>query len=517
MKVKRALVSVSDKTGLVDFAQGLVELGIEVISTGGTYNRLKEAGLDVTYISDVTNFPEILDGRVKTLHPAIHGGILAKRSDEKHMEELASMGFGPIDMVVVNLYPFEATIAKEGVTLDEAIENIDIGGPTMIRSAAKNWKDVAVLVEPSMYPQVLGELKENGGALDPSTKMALAVKAFEHTARYDSIISGYLAKSSGKSSDFPERFSLQLERVQTLRYGENPHQRAAFYREHFQTEPCLATAQQLHGKELSFNNINDADAAVEMVKDFPRTTVVAVKHTNPCGIASADTLLEAYKKAYKSDPVSIFGGIVAVNRPLDGPTAQELASIFLEIVIAPDFEEEALDILKAKKNLRLLRIPGLGQKPAGNRLDMKRVVGGMLLQDADLMDLEPDKLQVVTEKRPSEDEMEDLLFAWKAVKHVKSNAIVVAKDMATLGVGAGQMNRINSARFALEQAGDEAKAAVLASDAFFPFPDVVEAAGEAGISAIIQPGGSIRDDESIKAANALGISMIFTGIRHFKH
>jgi phosphoribosylaminoimidazolecarboxamide formyltransferase/IMP cyclohydrolase len=428
------------------------------------------------------------------------------------------LGIEPIDMVVVNLYPFEATIAKEGVGLEEVIENIDIGGPTMIRSAAKNAKDVAVVVDPGMYSDILKEMRENKGALSEASRMNLAIAAFKATARYDSIISSYLEKRlSAKSGKFPESLVIQFEKAQDLRYGENPHQEASFYKELYLNEPSIATAQQLHGKELSFNNINDANAAIEMVKDFNETTVVAVKHTNPCGLASADTLLDAYNKAYESDPVSIFGGIIALNRELDAATAKAISSIFVEIVIAPDFQEEALEILMAKKNLRLLRIPGLGERRTSQYLDMKRVLGGMLIQDADTMYLDPSELQVVTDKKPTDDEMRDLLFAWKVVKHVKSNAIVVVKDNATIGVGAGQMNRINSARLAFEQAGEKSKGAVLASDAFFPFPDVVEAAGKAGISAIIQPGGSIRDDESIKAANALGIAMIFTGIRHFKH
>ncbi len=516
MKLKRAIISVSDKTGIVELAKGLKNAGIEIISTGGTYKVLKEAGIDVAYISEVTNFPEILDGRVKTLHPAVHGGILARRDDPKHIEELRTQGIETVDMIVVNLYPFEATIEKADVTLEEAIENIDIGGPTMIRSAAKNWSDVAVVTNPDMYGPVLKELE--GGGISDETRLKLSLEAFKHTSRYDSVIYNYLAEQveDGKI-DFADRYFIDLQKVQDLRYGENPHQNAAFYKEHRLTEPSIASALQLGGKELSFNNINDGDAALEMAKDFDELAVVAVKHTNPCGLATGKTVLDAYKKTYESDPVSIFGGIVAVNRIIDRETAEEISKIFVEIVIAPDYEDEALDILKTRESLRILKVPGLGEKRAEKRLMLKQVTGGMLIQDADLASYDPDNLKVVTQKAPTDEEMKDLLFSWKVCKHVKSNAIVAVKNLGTVGVGAGQMNRINAARLGFEQAGDKIKGAVLASDAFFPFPDVVKAAEEVGISAIIQPGGSIRDNESIEAADKAGIAMVFTGMRHFRH
>jgi phosphoribosylaminoimidazolecarboxamide formyltransferase/IMP cyclohydrolase len=513
IKVRTALISVYDKEGLEDFARGLAELGIRILSTGGTYSRLVDANIPVTSVSEVTGFPEILRGRVKSLHPKIHGGILACRETPQDMEDLARHGIDPIDLVVVNLYPFEATVSRPDVTMDEARENIDIGGPAMIRAAAKNFPHVAVVVSPSRYQAVLEALRRDGG-IPASLSLELAVEAFQRTAAHDSHIVAFLAKQVGEPELFPAKLNLQLDKVAELRYGENSHQRAAFYREATLSLPSLAAARQLQGKPLSFNNINDASAALEILLEYDEPTAVAVKHTNPCGIASAPQIEDAYTWAKEADPVSIFGGIVALNRPVDKGLAALLTEIFLEVIIAPAFTEAALEVLAAKPNLRLLEIPIDGKR--GAYLDYKRIPGGLLVQEADTQ-LLGDAPRVVTSKEPTAVEWEDLLFAWRAVKHVKSNAIVVAKGKRTLGVGAGQMNRITAAQLALKQAGDEARGAVLASDAFFPFPDVVEAAASAGIGAIIQPGGSLRDEDSIKAANEAGISMLFTGMRHFKH
>ncbi|MGI6559062.1 MAG: bifunctional phosphoribosylaminoimidazolecarboxamide formyltransferase/IMP cyclohydrolase [Limnochordia bacterium] len=513
MKVRTALLSVYDKEGLEGFARGLAELGIRILSTGGTYSRLAAANIPVTSVSEVTGFPEILRGRVKSLHPKIHGGILACRQTPQDMEDLARHGIEPIDLVVVNLYPFEATVSRPGVTMDEARENIDIGGPAMIRAAAKNFPQVAVVVSPSRYQAVLEALRQDGG-IPLSLSMELALEAFERTAAYDGQIVSFLAKQRGDSEPFPAKLNLQLDKVAELRYGENSHQRAAFYRESSLPVPSLAAARQLQGKPLSFNNINDASAALEILLEYDEPTAVAVKHTNPCGIASAQEIETAFIWAKEGDPVSIFGGIVALNRPVDKELAALLTEIFLEVIIAPSFTPAALETLAAKPNLRLLELPAdVKREPY---MDYKRVPGGLLVQEADVQ-LLGDAPQVVTRKEPTAAEQEDLLFAWRAVKHVKSNAIVVAKGKRTLGVGAGQMNRITAAQLALKQAGDEARGAVLASDAFFPFPDVVQAAAAAGITAIIQPGGSLRDEESIKAADEAGISMLFTGMRHFKH
>jgi len=514
--VKRALLSVSDKEGIVDFARGLAGLGVELISTGGTARVLADAGLTVRPVSDLTGFPEILGGRVKTLHPAVHAGILYRREVPEDGEQLAKLGIGPIDLVVVNLYPFAQNTARPGVSLAEAIENIDIGGPTMIRAAAKNYRGVGVVVNPARYREVLAELEENKGILSEETAFRLAVEAFAHTAQYDAVISNYLGKLLAGEGIFPAHLNLTLTKVQDLRYGENPHQRAAFYAEAGTAGPSLVRARQLQGKPLSFNNINDGNAALELVREFTETTVVALKHTNPCGVATAETVLEAYRRAYAADPVSIFGGIVAVNRPVDGETARAMVEIFLEVIIAPKFEEEALEILAQKPNLRLLEVPDLLQ-PLEPYLEYKRVRGGLLVQDSDVARLEPGALKVVTRREPTPEELRDLLFAWKVVKHVKSNAIVVAAGGQTLGIGAGQMNRVGAARIALEQAGARAAGSVLASDAFFPMPDTVEEAAKAGVKAIIQPGGSIRDEDSIRAADEAGIAMVFTGIRHFKH
>lgn len=511
--IKRALISVSDKTGLIPFARGLAEQDIELISTGGTARALKDAGLTVKEVAEITGFPEILDGRVKTLHPRIHSGILAVRDKEEHQRQLEEHHITPIDLVVVNLYPFAETIARPDVTFEEAIENIDIGGPSMVRAAAKNHAYVTIVVDPVDYEPVLAELKEKG-QISSELRRRLAAKAFRHTAGYDALIAQYLSEQAGER--FPERLTLTFDKVQTLRYGENPHQEAAFYQEPLARQSGIAQAEQLHGKELSYNNINDADAALQLVREFEEPAVVAIKHTNPCGVGLGSTLAEAFQKAYEADPVSIFGGIIAVNRPVDQAVADRMAELFLEVIIAPDFTPEALDRLTQKKNIRLLKLDVNGGEDQQVQL-VRSVTGGLLVQEADFGQLNEEELKVVTQRAPSEAEWEQLFFAWKVVKHVKSNAIVLAKDGQTLGVGAGQMNRVGAARIAIEQAGMKAKGAVLASDAFFPMKDTVEEAAKAGISAIIQPGGSIRDEESIQEADRHGIAMVFTGMRHFKH
>ncbi|UOE76630.1 bifunctional phosphoribosylaminoimidazolecarboxamide formyltransferase/IMP cyclohydrolase [Parageobacillus thermoglucosidasius] len=512
MTVKRALLSVSNKEGIVSLAKQLVELGVEIISTGGTKRTLEEAGVPVIGISDVTGFPEILDGRVKTLHPIIHGGLLAIRDNERHQNELREHHITPIDLVVVNLYPFQQTIAKSDVTFAEAIENIDIGGPTMLRAAAKNHQYVTVVVDPADYDAVVQELKEHGD-VSAEMKLKLAAKVFRHTAAYDAMIAEYLTNKTGE--EYPESFTITFEKKQSLRYGENPHQTAAFYQKPLGSSFSIAKAAQLHGKELSYNNINDANAALQLVKEFAEPAAVAVKHMNPCGVGIGATIYEAFTKAYEADPTSIFGGIIALNREVDKDTAEKMHEIFLEIVIAPSFSSEALDILTQKKNIRLLTVDFTA--PATNEKLLVSVQGGLLVQEADTRTLSDGEIKVVTKREPTEQEWESLQFAWKVVKHVKSNAIVLAKDGMTIGVGAGQMNRVGAAKIAIEQAGEKAKGAVLASDAFFPMDDTVEAAAKAGITAIIQPGGSIRDADSIKKADEYGIAMVFTGIRHFKH
>lgn len=513
---KRALLSVSDKTGIVDFARELVELGFEIVSTGGTHKAIADAGIPVTGVSDITGFPECLDGRVKTLHPKIHAGILAMRENPEHMKQLAELGVDTIDVVAINLYPFKQTIMKDGVELAEAIENIDIGGPTMIRAAAKNYQDVAVVVDPADYNVVLGELKASG-AVSKETKFKLAYKVFEHTSSYDTLIAEYLRRQIGEEL-FPQTLSLTYEKVQDMRYGENPHQKAVFYKEISKYDGSLPYAKQLHGKELSYNNINDANGAIEIVKEFDEPAVVAVKHTNPCGVGIGGNIYEAYLNAYESDSTSIFGGIVAANREVDAKTAEEMAKIFLEIIIAPSFSDEALAILEKKKNIRLLELPNISKKPdAETTFDMKKVLGGLLVQQIDSELYHPEELKCVTERKPTDKEMEDLNFAWKVVKHTKSNAIVLAKDKMTVGVGPGQTNRVVPTKVAIEYAGERAKGAVMASDAFFPFPDCVEAAAAAGVTAIIQPGGSVKDQLSIDECNKHGIAMVFCGMRHFKH
>ena len=510
----RALISVSDKTGVVEFARELEQLGVQVISTGGTHKKLEEAGIDVTGISDVTGFPECLDGRVKTLHPAVHGGILARRDVPEHMQQLKDLNIETIDIVAINLYPFKETIMKPDVTLADAIENIDIGGPTMLRSAAKNHKDVAVVCDPADYAIVAEELRANG-EVSYKTKYRLALKVFEHTAAYDAMISQYLREQI--DAPLPDNVTLTFEKLQDLRYGENPHQNATYYKEIRPFRGSLATAKQLHGKELSFNNINDANGALMTLKEFTEPTVVASKHANPCGVGCGETLHEAYVRAHDCDPTSIFGGIVACNREVDKATAEEMSKIFLEIVLAPSFSDEALEILTQKKNIRLMTIDGIEEPVPAGQYDMKKESGGLLIQDMDLSLYDEDALKVVTEKAPTDKEMADMKMAMKVVKHIKSNGIVYVKDGATVGIGPGQTNRIWAAQNAIRQAESSLEGAVMASDAFFPFSDCVEAAAAAGITAIIQPGGSIRDQESIDKANELGIAMVFSGQRHFKY
>lgn len=518
--IKRALVSVSDKTGIVDFARELSTFGVEILSTGGTAALLRQEGLAVKDVSEFTGFPEMLDGRVKTLHPKVHGGLLGMRDNPEHVAKMKEHGIEPIDMVVVNLYPFEATVAKPDCSLEDAIENIDIGGPTMLRSAAKNNRDVTVIVDHGDYATVLEEMRGAQGAVGRDTNFRLAVKVYQHTAAYDGAISNWLGKKLGEdSSEFPPTLTLQYKKAQGMRYGENPHQKAAFYVEKDIREASIATARQLQGKELSYNNIGDTDAALECVKQFSEgPACVIVKHANPCGVAYGATLLDAYERAFSTDPESSFGGIIAFNRELDGATAKAICDRqFVEVIIAPSVSAEAVEIVTAKKNVRLLEC---GQWPAepGQRLDFKRVNGGLLVQDTDLL-LTGD-IKVVTKRAPTEKEMQDLLFTWRVAKFVKSNAIVYGKDGMTVGVGAGQMSRVNSARIAAikaEHAGLEVKGSAMASDAFFPFRDGLDNAAAVGVSAVIQPGGSIRDEEVIAAADEHGIAMVFTSMRHFRH
>lgn len=537
--IKRALVSVSDKTGLADFCGELVKLKVEVVSTGGTARSLQEASIPVTPVSEVTGFPEILNGRVKTLHPKIHGGILARRIPE-HLTQLATHGIKPFDLVVVNLYPFRETIAKADVLLTEAIENIDIGGPTLVRAAAKNYLHVLIVVNPARYKTILEALE--AGKISDDLRLSLAQEAFAHVAAYDTTIAAYLQKQILTTQEeilkrtgtnlkppisaqalFSPTVCLTGELVQSLRYGENPHQKAAFYREPAVTGPCVTNAVQIAGKELSYNNIADLDAALKLVQEFTVPTVVIVKHNNPCGVASCGeanapgfSLLDAYKKAYESDPISSFGGIVACNYPVDKACASAMAEIFLEAIIAPEFTPQAREILMKKANLRLLQTGALTTK-LSDHLDFRKVDGGLLVQEADKKTVDLNEIKVVTKKHPSAEQLSELVFAFTIVKYVKSNAIVVTKERQLIGVGAGQMNRVGSARIALAQAGEKAKGAVMASDAFFPFRDTVDEAAQAGITAIIQPGGSIRDKESIEACDQYDLAMIFTGKRHFKH
>lgn len=521
-RMKRALLSVYDKTGVVDFAARLAELGFEIVSTGGTQAALAEAGVPVTGVSDITGFPECLDGRLKTLHPMIHGGLLAQRSVPEHVSRMEELGIGLIDILAVNLYPFKETAAAPGATHEQIIEKIDIGGPAMLRAAAKNYADVAAVVDPADYAAVLAELGA-GGEVSLATKTRLAAKVFMHTADYDASVAAYMKKAAGIGL-FPETLTLTFEKAQDMRYGENPHQKAAFYREAGpKLGGMLTEIVQLHGKELSFNNINDTHGALELVKEFAEPCVVACKHSNPCGAACGADVYEAWRKAYSCDPVSIYGGIVVANRPIDARIAEDIGrnKVFLEIILAPDFEPEAFEILSKKKSLRLLKLDNIGRKQPDGSLDIKKVSGGVIVQDVDNA-LLPEELRYVTDRRPTERETEDLVFTWKVVKYVKSNGIAIGKDRRTIGIGPGQVNRIWAAEQAVDHGtkalgADALKGAVLASDAYFPFEDCVEAAAAAGITAIIQPGGSVRDAESIEACNRHGIAMVFTGMRHFRH
>ena len=518
VKVNRALISVSDKSGIVKFATALRAMEVDLLSTGGTYRMLRDAGLDVTEVADYTGFPEMMDGRVKTLHPKVHGGILARRGQDE--EVMAQHGIDAIDMVVVNLYPFEATVAKADCTLEDAIENIDIGGPTMVRAAAKNHRFVNIVVNASDYEAIIGEMEANNGATALESRFNLAIKAYEHTAAYDGAIANHFGKLvPGGTARFPRTFNTQFNKVQEMRYGENPHQGAAFYTEANPAEAGIATARQLQGKELSYNNVADTDAALECVKNFDAPACVIVKHANPCGVAVAESIGQAYDLAFSTDPESAFGGIIAFNRELDAATAAAIVERqFVEVIIAPTVSDEAVAIIAAKKNLRLLAC-GAWSAPAP-ALDYKRVNGGLLIQDRDVGMVGIDDLKVVSKVQPTQQQLQDMLFAWKVAKFVKSNAIVYASGGQTVGVGAGQMSRINSARIAgikAEHAGLAVKGSVMASDAFFPFRDGIDSAGQAGIAAVIQPGGSIRDEEVIAAADEHGMALVYSGMRHFRH
>lgn len=510
--MKRALVSVSDKTNIIEFVSGLVELGYEIISTGGTKKTLDEAGLPTIGISDVTGFPEIMDGRVKTLHPKVHGALLCVRDNPDHVKQIQELGIDYIDLVCVNLYPFKETVQKPNVTHEEIIENIDIGGPSMLRSASKNYRYIPVLCDPNDYEKVLAELKDNGET-SLETRELLAAKVFRHTAAYDAMIADYLTTKT--HNKFPEKLTITFDKVQDLRYGENPHQEAAFYKG-MKPSYSIANAKQLHGKELSYNNIQDGNAAIEILKEFEgQPAVVGLKHMNPCGVGIGNTLEEAWDKAYEADPVSIFGGIVAMNQPVNVAVAEKLSKIFLEIIIAPSFDEEAFEILSKKKNIRLMELDTT--LDVTTKVKYTNVNDGLLVQDVDHHQINEEDVRCVTNRKPTKEEMEQLLFAWKVVKHVKSNAIVLVKDNMTVGVGAGQMNRVGAAKIAIEQAQDKSKGCVMGSDAFFPMPDTVEEAVKAGVTAIIQPGGSIKDQLSIDVCNEYGIAMVYTGIRSFKH
>lgn len=511
----RAILSVSDKTGLVELAKGLGNLKAEIFSTGGTKKALSEEGVPVHSISEITGFPEILDGRVKTLHPAVHGGILARRDLPRHIEELSKSQIGTIDMVVVNLYPFVQTVSKPDVSLEDALDNIDIGGPTMIRAAAKNFPHVLVIVDPADYQAILKKL--NSGEVSQDDRRSLAQKAFQHVAKYDTAIAQYLRQGD---DSFPDHMTIALKKQLPLRYGENPHQSAAFYEEDrvaAKQESNIASAKQLWGKELSFNNILDADAAWNAVIDFGEPTVAIIKHNNPCGLASYANLAEAYQRALSGDPVSAFGGIVAVNRPVDQAMAQEIIKTFYEIVIAPGYEPNALETLKTKKDLRILDMGSMAVTQPTSSLDFRHVGGGWLVQTSDIIIEDPKNWRIVTKRKPTAEEMKSLTFAWKVAKHVKSNAIVLTKGTTLLGMGAGQPSRVDSVEIALKKAGEEAKGSAMSSDAMFPFPDGIEVAARGGTTAVIQPGGSVRDEMVIEAADKYNLAMVFTGIRHFKH
>ncbi|MBN1526693.1 MAG: bifunctional phosphoribosylaminoimidazolecarboxamide formyltransferase/IMP cyclohydrolase [Candidatus Omnitrophica bacterium] len=529
MKVKRALISVSDKTGLDELAKVLSGFGVEILSTGGTAKAIRSLGVIVKDVSEHTGFPEMLDGRVKTLHPKIHGGLLALRDNKEHMETAEKHDIGLIDMVVVNLYPFEKTVAKEGVKLEEAIENIDIGGPSMLRSAAKNHRSVCVICDPSDYGRVIADMKANNGSISEKLLVELGVKVFDRTSTYDAAIYRYLkGKITGEEGPgaggqgpegFPQALNLDFTKIQDLRYGENPHQKAAFYKDPSSDEPSVSSAVQLHGKELSFNNIIDLDAALEIVKGFDEPAATVIKHTNPCGTATAKTLKQAYIDALDCDRLSAFGSIVGFNRPVDLEVAQTILeeADFVECIIAPSYGPKALEALRTKKNLRLIEVRNFGAKTTRHDQDLKKVVGGLLAQDRDVARLKESDLKIVTKKAPTKEQLASLLFGWVVAKHVKSNSIVLCQGTKTVGVGAGQMSRVDSVRIAAEKAGSRAKGSTLASDAFFPKEDGIEQAAKAGAVAIIQPGGSIRDKEVIATADKLGVAMVFTGIRHFKH
>lgn len=519
VKIKRALISVSDKNGIVELAQALSKFGVEIISTGGTAKLLKNSGLNVVEISQHTKFPEMLDGRVKTLHPKIHGGLLALRDNPDHVAQIKEHGIEPIDMVVVNLYPFEATIKKQGVTLEEAIENIDIGGPSMLRSAAKNYRSVAVVSDPKFYPKIIKDLKNNNGAVSDETLTELGLKVFELTAYYDAMIYGYLSEQlNGQKSQkeiFPNNINLKFNKIQDLRYGENPHQKAALYQDPQVKFDSLATAEKISGKELSFNNFLDLNAAWDIVREFDEPAAVVIKHLNPTGVAIAKDTKTAYVRAWSADKLSAFGGIVGINKKVDLQTAKKInASGFLECVAAPDYEKSALEVLRKKKNFRIIK---LKVKNPESGVDIKSIDGGVVIQEKDLFDLDKNKLTVATKRKPTKKEWQDLLFGWKVVKHVKSNAIVFVKNQQTVGVGMGQVNRVDSVMLCIKRAGKLAKGSILASDAFFPKEDSVKLAAKAKVKAIIQPGGSIADENVIKEANKYGIAMVFTGCRHFKH
>ncbi|GAQ94952.1 phosphoribosylaminoimidazolecarboxamide formyltransferase [Thermodesulfovibrio aggregans] len=509
--IKRALISVSDKRGLVEFAKELNRLGVEIISTGGTAKTLKEAGINVIDVSQYTGFPEIMDGRVKTLHPLIHGGILARRDNPEDIERMKQLGIKPIDMVVVNLYPFEATVKKEGVTLEEAIENIDIGGPTLLRAAAKNYKDVVVIVDPDDYSAILEELKKGDVSMDK--RIELAKKVFSHTARYDALIAEYFDKIS--TSEFRQDWTLPLKMIKKLRYGENPHQKAALYA--LNETPSLIDAEVLQGKEMSFNNYLDTHSAVLLAAEFTEPVCVIVKHNNPCGVAIAENLIDAYKKAFECDPVSAFGGIIALNRTVDKQTASEIINTFYEVIVAPEFDKEALDIFETKKNLRIIRFPCLSGEITPSGFDLKRILGGFIVQQWDKVDDEFWQVKVATKRQPTDSEWKALKFAWKVCKHVKSNAIVYAREDRTVGLGIGQTSRVFSAKIGAMHALSSLKGTVVASDGFFPFRDNIDVLAQNGVTAIIQPGGSVRDQEVIDAADQYNIAMVFTGIRHFRH
>jgi phosphoribosylaminoimidazolecarboxamide formyltransferase/IMP cyclohydrolase len=518
--IKRVLISVTDKQGIVEFARELRTFGAEILSTGGTAAQLRKSGVPVTDVSDYTGFPEMMDGRLKTLHPKIHGGLLALRDNESHMQSLREHQIDLIDMVIINLYRFEDTVAKEGCTLEHAIENIDIGGPTMLRAASKNYRFVSVVTDPEDYPRIIAEMKETGGKISEATNFELAKKTFQLTARYDGAISNYLGLLTGGSTErreFPDTFSCQFTKAQDLRYGENPHQKAAFYREKDPQLSALSNARQLQGKELSYNNIMDSDAAWQIVSDIPLPGVVIIKHANPCCAATSNgDMAEAFRRAIAGDPVSAFGGIVALNRPVDNKTAEEMVKTFFEVIIAPGFAADAMEILGTKKNVRVLEIPAAcGKRTAG--YEFRRVMGGLLIQDRDMDDLDIRKAKVVTKRAPTEAEYQALDFAWRVVKHVKSNAIVYVTKDQLVGVGAGQMSRVDSVKLAKMKAILPTAGCVLGSDAFFPFRDGIDMAAEAGITAVIEPGGSMKDDEAIQAADEHGMAMIFTGVRHFKH